>query len=101
MCARSIEPQIIYPRKYSAFGAATGLGVPARLVTPGAVSMVLPMPSPAVRLDRRDTLSSVEDGLAKEPAQAPRPGEQITWAMTLGRDVGFRWWLQRSWRDSS
>jgi hypothetical protein len=36
----------------------------------------------------------------KEPGQPAASGEQITWAMTLGRDVRFPRWLQRSRRDS-
>jgi hypothetical protein len=33
-------------------------------------------------------------------AAGARGGEQITVAMTLGRDLRFRWWLWRSGADS-
>ena len=59
-------------------------------------------PRATVRIAWGGTLGQVRRSWTSREGRVnqARSGEQITWAMTLGCHVGFRWWLQRSGGDS-
>jgi hypothetical protein len=73
--------------------AASPLCVPTTMSTPPRAA--------DVRVAWRGTLSQVwaEANLKKRPGR-PLIGEQITLAMALAVNLGFRWWLQRPALDS-
>jgi hypothetical protein len=48
----------------------------------------------------RSPLGTGRSRAAGRTSSADPRGEQITWAMTLGGELGFRWWLRRSALDS-
>ncbi len=69
----------------------------ALAVTLRIASMCVAGLAAVIRIDGRATLSQVQAGRrsAGRIRSTGRTGEQITWAMTLGSDLHFRWWLWR------